>query len=52
MKTTPRGRLTGSRLPSSAKHGEGDVDKMPNRDVFVIDAESGRAATAPDDDDR
>ena len=23
------------------RHGDGDVDKMPNRDLFVIDAKPG-----------
>ena len=36
-----RGRPTASRSRSSASHGEGDVDKMPNTDVFVIDARAG-----------
>ena len=53
----------GSRIAFIRRHGDGDVDKMPNQDVFVIEAragaqprrlttttaeESGRPAWSPD----
>ena len=31
----------GTRIAFIRTHGEGDVDKMPNRDLFVIDARAG-----------
>ena len=31
----------GMQIAFLQKHGEGDVDKMPNRDVFVVDAKTG-----------
>ena len=31
----------GKQIAFIQRHGEGDVDKMPNRDVFVIDARTG-----------
>lgn len=33
----------GSRIAFIRRHGEGDVDKQPNRDVFVVDAKAGAA---------
>jgi dipeptidyl aminopeptidase/acylaminoacyl peptidase len=53
----------GSQIAFVRRHGEGDVDKMPNEDIFIIDAragaqpkrlttatadESGRPAWSPD----
>jgi dipeptidyl aminopeptidase/acylaminoacyl peptidase len=31
----------GSQIAFVRRHGEGDVDKMPNHDIFVIDAKTG-----------
>ena len=31
----------GTQIAFIQRHGEGDVDKMPNRDVFVIEAKAG-----------
>ncbi|MEO5898279.1 MAG: S9 family peptidase [Vicinamibacterales bacterium] len=31
----------GSQIAFVRRHGEGDVDKMPNQDIFVIDARAG-----------
>jgi dipeptidyl aminopeptidase/acylaminoacyl peptidase len=31
----------GTQIAFIQRHGEGDVDRMPNRDVFVIDAKAG-----------
>ena len=44
MKTTPAWSPDGTQIAFIQKHGEGDVDKMPNRDVFVIDAKAGAQA--------
>ncbi len=41
----------GSQIVFVRRHGEGDVDKMPNKDIFVIDAKSGAQPTAADDRD-
>ncbi len=35
----------GRRIAFIRRHGEGDVDKTPNRDLFVIEARSGAQAT-------
>ena len=42
----------GAQIAFIRRHGEGDVDKAPNRDLFVIDARAGAQARAADDDDR
>jgi len=39
--TSPAWSPDGRQIAFIQRHGEGDVDKMPNRDVFVIDAKAG-----------
>jgi dipeptidyl aminopeptidase/acylaminoacyl peptidase len=34
----------GKQIAFIRRHGEGDVDKMPNRDIFVIEAKAGAQA--------
>ena len=34
----------GTRIAFIRKHGDGDVDKMPNHDLFVVDARAGAQA--------
>ena len=41
----------GSKIVFVRKHGEGDVDKMPNKDIFVIDAKAGLATQSADNGD-
>ena len=43
--TAPAWSPDGSRIAFIRRHGDGDVDKAPNADVFVIAARSGAAAT-------
>ena len=42
--TAPAWSPDGSRIAFIRRHGDGDVDKAPNADVFVIAARSGAAA--------
>ena len=42
--TSPAWSPDGRQIAFVRVHGEGDVDKMPNRDVFVIDARAGAEA--------
>lgn len=49
--TSPTWSPDGTRIAFMRRHGEGDVDKSPNSDVFVIDARTGaqprRVTTTP-----
>ena len=39
--TAPAWSPDGQQIAFVRRHGDGDVDKLPNRDVFVIDAKAG-----------